>query len=198
MRRPDLTSAFVSLALLLTASLQACASSPYEGVQEHWTRAEDGYEEFEAKALVAATLKTEPFRRAYVDEYARLFELAPEQKVGLLEAELEEDRKTIVVMVAFYTQEPAWNDLNPARGIWEVRIENSRGDIAQPFQVTRLNKRNPTWRTLYPFLKKHHVFYELRFERALPDGRPIARGGETLDLVIAGAPTRMRLRWTIP
>lgn len=198
MRRPDPSSLFVSLALLLTAALQACASSPYGDIQEHWTRAEDGYEDFEAKALVAATLKTEPFRRAYVDEYARLFELAPEQKGGLLESELEEDRKTIVVMVAFYTQEPAWNDLNPARGIWEVRIENGRGDIAQPFQVTRLNKRNPTWRTLYPFLKAHHVFYELRFERSLPDGRPIARGGETLDLVIAGAPTRIRLQWTVP
>jgi len=79
-----------------------------------------------------------------------------------------------------------------------VRIENGLGDIAQPFQVTRLNKRNPTWRTLYPFLRAHHVFYELRFERSLPDGRPIARGGETLDLVIAGAPTRIRLQWTIP
>ena len=86
-------------------------------MQEHWTRSEDGYEELEARALVAATLKTEPFRRAYVEEYARLFQLAPEQKVGLLEAELEEDRKTIVVMVAFYTQEPACNDLDSARGI---------------------------------------------------------------------------------
>ncbi len=184
----------VMLALLLSA----CAASPYYDTQERFTREEDGYEQLEAKALVAATLKTEPFRRAYVDEYARLFALAPEQKVGLLEAELDEDRTNVVIMVAFYTQEPAWNDLNPARGLWEVRIENARGEIAQPYQVTRMNKRNPTWRTLYPYLKKHHVFYELRFERALPDGRPITRGGETLDLVIAGAPTRMRLRWVVP
>jgi len=76
-RRPDPTSLFVSLALLLTASLQGCASSPYEDIQEHWTRDADGYEELEARALVAATLKTAPFRPAYVPEYPLLFEPAP-------------------------------------------------------------------------------------------------------------------------
>lgn len=185
--------------LALALALVACASSsPYYDVQDRWTRDADAYEQFQTKALVAATLKVEPFRRAYVDEYARLFALAPEQKAALLEAELEEDRQTLVVIVAFYTEENAWNDLNPARGIWEVRLENERGDIAQPFTVTRLNKRNPTWRTLFPYAKQHHILYELRFERNLPDGRPIARGGEALDLVIAGAPTRVRMRWTMP
>lgn len=186
------------LALILGALPTACASSPYYDVQERWTREADAYLDLSASALIAATLKVEPFRRAYVDEYARLFALTPEQKVSLLEAELEEDRQTLTVIVAFYTADQAWNDLNPARGMWEVRLESGRGDIVQPFSVTRLDKRNPTWRTLFPFYAQHHVLYELRFERMLPDGRPIARGGEALALVIAGAPARMRLRWTIP
>jgi hypothetical protein len=186
------------LVLAAGAALGACGSSPYYAEQERWTRSVDAYESFEAKALVAATLKVEPFRRAYVEEYARLFQLAPEQKVALLESELEEDRRTLTLVVAFYTQDPSWNDLNPARGIWEVRIENGRGDNTPPFSVSRLNKRNPTWRTLYPFFRQHHMLYELRFERMLPDGRPIARGGEPLELVIAGAPTRMRMRWHMP
>ena len=186
------------LALVLGALSTACASSPYFDIQERWTRKADAYVDLSAAALIAATLKVEPFRRAYVDEYARLFELTPEQKVSLLEAELEEERQTLTVIVAFYTADPAWNDLNPARGMWEVRLESGRGDTVQPFSVTRLDKRNPTWRTLYPFYEQHHVLYELRFERMLPDGRPIARGGEALALVIAGAPARVRLRWTIP
>lgn len=202
MRRTEHSAAVgsrrLAAALSLVSLLGACASSPYYDHQKRWTRDVDAYEAFEAKALVTATLKVEPFRRAYVDEYARLFQLAPEQKMSLLEAELEEDRRTLTVVVAFYTQDPAWNDLNPARGIWEVRIENGRGDITPPYSVTRLDKRNPTWRTLFPYFRQHHVLYELRFERMLPDGRPIARSGEMLALVIAGAPTRVRLSWTMP
>lgn len=198
MRRTEPRARLVALALVFGALTVGCASSPYQDVQERWTREDDAYVQFSAAAMVAATLKVEPFRRAYVDEYARLFALTPEQKVSLLEAELEEDRQTMSVIVAFYTADPAWNDLNPARGIWEVRLESARGDTVQPYSVTRLDKRNPTWRTLYPYYEQHHVLYELRFERILPDGRPLARGGEALDLVIAGAPTRIRLRWTMP
>lgn len=201
MRRtePGASLARIGLAALVAGALTVgCASSPYYAEQERWTRDADAYVQFSATALVVATLRVEPFRRAYVDEYARLFALTPEQKVSLLEAELEEDRQTMSVIVAFYTADTAWNDLNPARGIWEVRLESARGDTAQPYSVTRLDKRNPTWRTLYPYYEQHHVLYELRFERILPDGRPLARGGEALDLVIAGAPTRIRLRWTMP
>ena len=39
-------------------------------------------------ALIHATLKTESFRRAYTDEYARIFSLTQEQKAQLLETDV--------------------------------------------------------------------------------------------------------------
>ena len=129
-------------------ALAACASSSYGDAQGEWTRSKDAYDGFEVKAFAAATLKVQPFRRAYVDEYARLFALTKEQRESMLEGELDEDRQSLVVMVAFYTPQSSWNDLNPARGIWEVRLENGFGDIVHPFAVTRVSLRNPTWQTL--------------------------------------------------
>lgn len=186
------------LAVLAALTLGACATSPYRESVDAWTRKSSAYDQFDVTTLVAATLGVEPFRKAYADEYARLFALTPEQKVSLQETLGEEDRRALVVIVAFYTAQTAWNDLNPARGIWEVRLESPRGDTAQPYSVTRIDKRNPTWKALFPYLEAHDTLYELRFERNLPDGRPLARSGEDLELVIAGAPARTRLRWTIP
>ncbi len=195
-RRLLVLTALVTLVFgLLTAG---CGSSRYEKVRDAWTRDYQSYEDLHARAFATVTLKVEPFRRAFVDEYGRLFALTPEQKLTLLESELEEDKKDLVAIISFYTPVPAWNDLNPARGIWEVRLESDRGDIVQPYRVTRLDRRNPTWRTLYPYVDPYHILYELRFERQLPDGRPIARTGERIALVIAGAPTRMRLNWVMP
>jgi len=188
----------VGLALLVGLLLCACGSSQYERIRDDWTRDRQSYEDLSAKAFATVTLKVEPFRRAYVDEYARLFALTAEQREALLESELEEDKTDLVTVVSFYTPVPAWNDLNPARGIWEVRLESTRGDYVAPYRVTRLDKRNPTWGALYPFVDPYHVLYELRFERQLPDGRPIAGPGEELALVIAGAPTRIRLTWILP
>jgi hypothetical protein len=190
----SLTSALVGLWL----GVSGCGASAYEAARRAWTREEQVYDQFQAKAFAVATLKLEPFRRAWVDEYARLFDLNREQREALLEAELEEDRVQLVALVAFYTPQPSWNDLNPARAIWEVRLENGRGETSAPFSVRRLDKRNPTWNALLPWLDAYHTLYELRFERQLPDGRPLARGGEPLDLIIAGAPAQLRMRWTIP
>ncbi len=186
-----------ALALAVLLGL-GCATSPYDAARTDWTRSEQAYDQFQARAFATATLKVEPFRRAWVAEYGRLFDLTAEQREGLLEAELEEDRLHLVALVAFYTPQPSWNDLNPSRGVWEVRLENARGDASAPFSVRRLDTRNPTWKALLPWLDPYHTLYELRFERQLPDGRPLARGGESLDLVIAGAPAQIRMRWTVP
>lgn len=187
-----------TLAWLLFALASACGTSAYEVERERWTRSEEAYDGFEARAFVDATLKVEPFRRAYVHEYARLFALTEDQEADLLSAELLEDRRNLVLVVAFYTPQRNWNDLNPARGFWEVRLENEHGDTATPYSVTRLDERNPTWRELYPTYGSHEVLWELRFERQLPDERPLAAKGQMLTLVIAGAPVRVRLAWKMP
>ncbi|MCC6621034.1 MAG: hypothetical protein IT385_07250 [Deltaproteobacteria bacterium] len=193
-----MTIAVVAAAILASTLGAACGTSAYDEARDDWTRTEEAFDEFEARAFIDATLKVEPFRRAYVREYARLYALTPAQEADLLAAELADDRDNLVLIVSFYTPERRWNDLNPARGFWEVRLENGRGDTLPPYSVTRLDARNPLWRTLFPTFGAHDMLYEVRFERALPEGRPLAARGDTLTLVVAGAPVRVRLSWSMP
>ena len=58
--------------------------------------------------------------------------------------------------------------------------------------------RGPTWARLLPGLSNHEALYELRFEKITDDGTPFARSGDTIELVIAGAPAQSRLEWTLP
>lgn len=186
------------LFLLAALLFGACGTSAYEKSLEQWTRSEDAYADFEARAFIDATLKAETFRRAYVREYARLYDLTPSQESDLLTAELADARDNVVVIVSFYTPERRWNDLNPARGFWEVRLQNTRGDAVGVKSVTRLDARNPAWRWLFPYFGKHENLYELRFDRLLPDQRPLDAAGEKLTLVVAGAPVRIHLDWQLP
>lgn len=174
------------------------ASAHYFEVQEAWTRKDLAHDGFDTEAYLYATLKTMPFRRAYVDEYARMFTLTDEQRATLLEAEQAEDEANYVVVAAFYTPETGWNDLDPSRGIWEVRLEGPRGNVTRPHRVSRLNKRNPTWDALYPYSDLHYILYELRFARTDDAGVPVANPGEALKLVVAGAPAHIELSWVLP
>ena len=191
-------STFRLVLVAVAATIAGCATSAYEAEHERWTRNVESFESFEARAFVDATLKVEAFRRAYVREYARIYSLTPTQESELLAAELEDDKKSLVVIVAFYTPERRWNDLNPAKGLWEVRLENGHGDYVQPSDVGRLDAKNPTWHALYPDFDVHDVLYELRFDRTVRGGQPLVASGDTLTLVIAGAPTRVRLSWQMP
>lgn len=181
--------------LLLTS---ACATSDYQEAQRDWTRSEESYTDFEGQAFIRATLKSEPFRRAYVAEYARIFDLTPEQRVALAEAERAEADATIVVIAAFYTASPRWNDLNPAKGLWEVRLEGASGHVARPRRVWRLGSHDPAWQHLYPHDEPHYVLYELSFDRRVEGGGTLDRPGDELALVVAGAPARLRVSWIVP
>ncbi|MCA9518094.1 MAG: hypothetical protein KC635_24315 [Myxococcales bacterium] len=190
--------AATALAFALVAGGCGSASSAYFDVQDTWTRKELAHDGFDTEAYLYATLKTMPFRRAYVDEYSRMFALTGDQKTSLLEAEEAENEASYVVIAAFYTPEVGWNDLDPSRGIWEVRLEGPRGNVTRPHKVTRLNKRNPTWDALYPYTGLHYILYELRFARTDDDGERVANAGEPLKLVVSGAPARIELSWTLP
>ncbi|TNF34294.1 MAG: hypothetical protein EP329_07405 [Deltaproteobacteria bacterium] len=184
------------LALVWSAVAAGCASSPYRESLDAWTRAEDFYQLTEVTSAARATLLAEPFRRAYVEEYTEVFALTPEQHDALLEAEVEDARGGWTVVIALYTSDPEWNDLDPRREMWSVRLEGPNGWLPVS-RVRPLVRDNPSWRRFYPYFAAHYRLYELRFERGVGP-EPLARPGEELTLVVAGAPGQMRLAWRAP
>jgi hypothetical protein len=189
------------LAVVLFIVASGCGQSlpaAYEDALETWTQKQSSWENMESRLHVRATLKTEPFRRAYADAYAQIFALDRESREELLAAELAEGERDYVVLVALYTPEDSWTRLSPQYGVWEVRLENSSGAFARPRAVRKLNTNNPTWRRLLPDLTPHEHLFALHFARNNDEGLPLAAPGETVELVIAGAPAQVRFRWTLP
>lgn len=170
----------------------------YRKTRESWTRHEDYTESFVLQLDVRATLKTSAFRRSYADEYARLFSLTSRQHDRLLRGELDEARREYVFVVALYTVDREWNDLSPRAAIWEVRLQNGANEYLRPRVVRRLDDGNPTYRAMFPDAGDQHTLWELRFDRVRASGEPLARPGEQIELVIAGAAGRVRLVWHTP
>ena len=156
------------------------------------------YDQLESTLFIRATLKTEDFRRGYVQEYARIFALDEGQKAQLLAQELEEHAEHLVVMVVLYTERLAWDDLTARRGIWSTQLVTRDGTQVRPTGIARQDLKNPTWRHLYPYIGYHFSFWELQFPLATTDGSPVFEAGAPLSLVIAGAPGRAEVTWAAP
>lgn len=163
-----------------------------------WSRTERAYVNFETRAILHASLRSAPFRAAWVDAYAQAFALTPTQRDQLAAVEAEAAAGRVTVLAGFYTAEPRWNSLNPADGLWEVRLETDRGDLAHPVAVRRLDTSNPVWATLLPWLDPFSVLYELQFEAATLGPGDHDRLERPLSLVIAGAAARLRVTWQTP
>ncbi|MCB9729532.1 MAG: hypothetical protein H6744_08550 [Deltaproteobacteria bacterium] len=184
--------------LALVTLLAGCAtdSRSYDRTRGRWTRKVETYENFESRLFVRATFKTEEFRRAYADAYARMFALEPAARESLLEAELAEQADEYVFVVASFTNSLDWENLDPKAGIWDVRMENGDGRVIRPSKVKRLDETNPTWDRLFPYKAFHDRLYEFHFPK--DPASPIARSGEPVYLVIAGAPAQVKLEWPMP
>jgi hypothetical protein len=191
-----------TVALLLGLALMAgCGRSlpqAYETALEDWTREQRSWENMESRIHVRATLKTASFRAAYVVAYADLFDLDASARSELMSAEEAEGARDYVILVALYTPEPSWSRLSPQYGVWEVRLQSESGRVERPRAVRNLNTNNPTWKRLLPKLSPHESLFALHFSRTNEEGLPLATPGETVELVIAGAPAKVRLSWKLP
>lgn len=194
MRSFDLKWIFVVTAVLAGAT-SACGTSEYARTRDAWTDDAKAHANFETLAILRGTLHTREFRRAWVDEYARIYALDDGARAALLEASDGEAKTRIKVTASFHTLEHRWNSLNPADGFWEVRLEGATGDVARPVSVRRLDANNPLWRRLYPYHDPFSVLYELEFERKAPGGVDLLGGAWPVTLVVAGPPGRLQLVW---
>jgi len=186
------------VALPLIAGCGRSLPEAYETALEDWTREERSWENMESRIHVRATLKTEAFRTAYVDAYADVFDLDDLGRAELMSIEEAEGKRDYVILVALYTPEASWSRLSPQYGIWEVRLQSQSGRSERPRTVRNLNTNNPTWKHLLPQLSPHETLFALHFSRTNDEGLPLAVPGDTVELVIAGAPAKVRLSWKLP
>ena len=154
-------------------------SGEYLAVLNEWTRSQVIYSQFETQAHLSATYQSPEFNRAYLDEYARIYQLQ----------EKERKKQEDVRMTAEFTEfifyaslpEKTSNDFDRRGSIWTVFLVNGKGERIDPWEVRRIDPVTPVITKFFPYVNPYHgMVYRLRFH-------PVRKTEATsLKLVVTG------------
>ncbi|HBB16547.1 MAG TPA: hypothetical protein DCZ97_05895 [Syntrophus sp. (in: bacteria)] len=154
-------------------------SGEYLAVLNEWTRSQVIYSQFETQAHLSATYQSPEFNRAYLDEYARIYQLQ----------EKERKKQEDVRMTAEFTEfifyaslpEKTSNDFDRRGSIWTIFLVNGKGERIDPWEVRRIDPVTPVITKFFPYVNPYHgMVYRLRFH-------PVRKTEATsLKLVITG------------
>jgi hypothetical protein len=126
-----------------------------------WTAQADIYQLEDMRAKFAATLESDAFRRAWVNEQARRLELGPSQIEALTKQQRDEADAHTVFILGMFVDPPRDNRLGPASN-WQVTLLVPGAELT-PERIDDLGRPTENQRTLFPFLDSFWRIYRLSF-----------------------------------
>jgi hypothetical protein len=155
--------------LLLGFVLAACPPRPstggeadsYGSAVARWTAQADIYQMEDMRAKFAATLVSDPFRRAWVREQARRLELGPSQVEQLTKQQQLESEAHTVFMLGMFVDPPKDNKLGPSSN-WQVTLVVPGAELSAE-RIEDLGRPTENQRMLFPFLDSFWRIYRLSF-----------------------------------
>jgi len=137
-------------------------------------------------------------RLAMARRRAQALSLTAGQAEKLRRDALAAGKGVIEIAASVFVPEQKWNDLGGPQPVWNIFIQNRRGQRLYPLDRRRIKRRTPLAEALYPFWGQWDRLFRLKFPDHLPSGRPFLTPGEDhFRLVVSGAPgrTELLLRW---
>ena len=177
----------------------AMDSHGYRQVLGRWTKHLKVYRHFEAKIFATATYLSPEFREAWIRRETRLLGL-PAGDVRLLEARhAERDRRYHEFVVAVYTAERRWNDLDSDGSMWRIKLANDRNQEVSPSQVERQDLRRGDLRSYFPYIGVFHHAYLVRFPKMILElNAPIIdQGVHAFSLRLLSGIAVAKLEWSL-
>ena len=202
-----LCSVFLAV-LLAAAALTGCSKKSvepekprpdYSKVLNAETRSAKIYSGLDAVLFITATYKTMDFREAYVDTYAKGYEVDPSYLAALLERERDENDRYNEIFFAAYTSESRLNDFDKRDSVWRLYLDDSEGNRLTPVSVTKLDPADPVLRKFFPYFDQWSSGYIVRFPKYSVSGTEPIPGPQTkfLKLVVTGVMGRGELEWRL-
>ncbi|PKN05283.1 MAG: hypothetical protein CVU74_02565 [Deltaproteobacteria bacterium HGW-Deltaproteobacteria-9] len=172
-------------------------SDEYQTALNTWTRTQTVHSQFETKVSITSTLKSQAFSRAYLKEYERIYQLAPEDKKKREQtlAGLTSDFTEFLFYA--YTPEKEANDFDKQNSVWTVFIVDNQGKRLEPVEIRRIDKITAVMESFFPYINKYYgSFYSLKF-KPLPglDAEPGDSQGKSFKLVMTSVLARVELEW---
>ncbi|MBU2026198.1 MAG: hypothetical protein KJ814_01075 [Proteobacteria bacterium] len=146
-------------------------SAEYLTVLKQWTRSQIVYSQFETRVHISATHRSPEFKEAYLQEYARLYNLGDGEKKARqeIQAALEADFDEFIFYA--YIPEKTSNDFDRRGSIWSIFLINGKGERIDPVDVRRIEPVTPVVTEFFPYVNPYYgIPYHLRFP-------PLAKSG---------------------
>jgi len=186
-------------ALLLSLGVSGCAglgitpprSSGYSDALARYTQEDKLYVGLETQLNIQAVYRGAAFRRMYLDEYARVYNLGPAEKDKYLAAELDQAKSYEDFILVVNSTLSETNDLQKADSTWRVYLFRNGVQIGAT-SIQRLRWKDEFLNRFYPLANPWSRVYLVRF--TIPPAAPEAPI-VSLSLSIAGPPGKVTLSW---
>ncbi len=171
----------------------------YFDILPQMTKSKKVIDNMDSKLFISATYKNLALREAYVDEYARRYQMDNNQKEKLKEMEEGLDERFNEFFIAVYTPDERWNDFNQPQSIWKIYMENEKGNRVSPIEIKKADVASPLIREFYPYLDLWSSGYIVKFPKYMIVGEEPFPGKDAnyFKLIITGVVGKAELEWQL-
>jgi hypothetical protein len=139
-------------------------SRGYFETLDTWTRSQIVYSEFETRVHIRATYQGAVFKKAYLDEYARIYHLTDAEKKIREEAQVSIASDFSEFFFYAYIPDKDSNDFGKERSIWTIYLLNGSGNRIKPVEIRRIDQVTPLITSFYPYVNPAYgMCYHLKF-----------------------------------
>jgi hypothetical protein len=213
--RPWLSVSILAAVLLFTG---ACAevsdivkpadpffTKAYKPVCEAWSRDARIYRGLEVELIATATYKSEEYRRAYTDEYAKAYQLTNKQKEDFLQDQLDSLTRGHEFIMASFVSLEQWDDFHRADSMWKIYLENDQEDRVVPVEIRQFKRQGKVRRRdsvkshFLPYDTPWKSVYTIRFPYSVPGtSRPVVSDEtKSFKLIITSVLGTAQMEWDL-
>lgn len=174
-------------------------TSEYTGVLNKWTRHKKVHVGLDARLYMYATYKAPQFRTAYINQYAKSYQLDDEYRQMLLAREKEASESFNEFFFTAYTPDESWNDFDLKNSVWQLYLEDDQGNRLTPLSITRVDSSEPLVRQFFPYYDFWSAAYLIKFPKYTIAGQEPIPNEKTkkLRLVVTGVIGKGELAWDL-
>lgn len=169
----------------------------YRDVMEAWTQEGRIYDGLLTKLLSKVTFKSDVFREAYVEEYARIYSVAGAEHDKLLLDERKEAAAYHDFVIAAYVPEKKWDDFSKETSMWKIYLTRDNVEQIRPLKISKLKRNDPIIDHFYPYMTVWKSIYQVRFPAFDPkaDSQLMGDPTDALTLIMTSVIGSVEFKW---
>jgi hypothetical protein len=183
----------------LIGSAVSYHTETYKTVCDEWSREARIHRGLEVELIVSATFKSEEFRRAYAEEYAKAYRLTPEKKKQFVDDQLEAATRGHEFLMAAFVPEEKWDDFDQPNSVWKLYLVNDQNERVEPVEVRSVRRQDAVTPHFFPYVTPWKSVYKVRFPHNIPttDQPIIEENTKEIKLVITSVLGTAELGWKL-